>query len=75
MAMVSGLVTGSMIFPRPPTPTPWPNTSGGGDSKYVSGLLKHINYQNEETVNPFLSDENSIRPANIVEMTTLWEMS
>ena len=50
MAMVSGLVSGSIISP----PTPWPNTSGGGDSKYVSGLLKQINNQNVETVNPLL---------------------
>ena len=47
----------------PPTPPTGQHTSGGGDSKYVSGLLKHINNQNEETVNPFPSDENSIRPA------------
>ena len=66
MVMVSGLVTGNIICPPPPTPTSWLNTSGGGDSKYVSGLLKHINYQNKETVNPFPSDENSIQPANIV---------
>ena len=60
-----GFGPGSIICPPPPThPTPWPNTSGGGDSKYVSGLLKHINDQNEGTVNPFASDENSIRPAN-----------
>ena len=74
-----GFGPGSIIcpppMPPPPHPNPWPNTSGGGDSEYVSGFLKHINYQNEETVNPFPSDENSIRPANIVEMTTLWEMS
>ena len=44
-------------------PPPGQHTSGGGDSKYVSGLLKHINNQNEETVNPFPSDENSIWPA------------
>ena len=67
-----GFGPGSIICP--PCPPPWPNTSGEGDSKYVSGLLKHIHYQNEETVNAFPSDENSIRPANIVEMTTLWEM-
>ena len=71
MVVVSGLVA---YYAPPPHPTPWPNTSGGGDSKYVSGLLKHINDQNEETVNPFPSDENSIRTANIVEMTTLWEI-
>ena len=60
MVIVSGLVTSSIICPPP---TPWPNTSGGGNTKYVSGLLKHIN---EETVNPlpvskYCGNDNAVR--------------
>ena len=42
-----GLVTGNIISP----PLPGQTYRGGGDSKYVPGLLKHIHNQNEETVN------------------------
>ena len=48
MVMVSGLITGNI---NAPPPLPGQTHRGGGDSKYVPGLLKHINNQNEETVN------------------------
>ena len=47
MDMVPCLVTSNIIYP-PPGQT----DRSGGDLKYVPGLLKHINNQNEEIVNP-----------------------